>query len=131
MKKYSRLILRIHGTTIILAGTILTVIGWVGTFAGTGVMKVLQTEPLAYLGLFQAYLLIAALGVALWVGSISVNTRPWHAIGFLAHLGPFAANIIFWDMLTEYGITHSGLILHTVFMLTESLSFAFYNKKDT
>jgi len=113
-----------------MAGTILTVIGWVGTFAGTGVMKVLQTEPLGYLGLFQAYLLIAALGVALWVGSFAVNTRPWHAIGFLAHLGPFAANIIFWDMITEYGISHSGLILHTVFMLIESLSFAFYNKKD-
>ncbi len=129
MRKYSRLILRIHGTTIILAGIIFTVIGWSGAFAGMGVMKVLQTEPLGYLGLFQAYLLIACLGAALWVGSFSVNTRPWHAIGFLAHVGPLAANIVFWNMITEYGISHSGLILHTVFMLVESLSFAFYNEK--
>ncbi len=86
MRKYSRLILRIHGTTVILAGIILTIFGWVGTFAGIGVLKVLQTEPLGYLGLFQAYLLMASLGVALWVGSFSVNTRPgtrsvfWHIL---------------------------------------------------
>lgn len=43
----------------------------------------------------------------------------------------FAANIVFWNMITEYGVSHSGLILHTVFMLIESLSFAFYNNKDT
>jgi hypothetical protein len=131
MKKYSRLILRIHGTTIILAGIIFTVIGWVGTFSGIGIMKVLQTEPMIYGGLLLAYLFLATLGVTLWVGSFSVNTRPWHIIGFLIHLGPFAVNIIFWNMVTEYGMTHSGIILHIVFMLIESLAFTFYNKKDS
>ena len=134
MKKYSKLILRIHGTVVILVGTILTVGGWIGWQSGTGVMNMLQAQPIGYIGLFQAYLLMATLGVALWVGSFTENTRPWHVIGFLAHLSPFAANIIFWDMITEYGISHSGIILHIVFMLIQSVAFVFYhrlNAKET
>ena len=129
MKQYSRLILRVHGTTIILAGVALAVIGWQGTFAGTGMLKVLQTEPLGYIGLFQAYLLMASFGAALWVGSFAANTRPWHAIGFLAHTAPFAANLLFWNLVTDYGVSHSGIILHVVFMLIEAASFVLYEKR--
>lgn len=91
-------------------------------------MQILQEQPIGYVWLFQAYLLIAAFGVALWVGSLTKNTRPWHVIGFLAHISPFAANIIFWDLITEYGIPHSGIILHIVFMLIESIAFVFYHR---
>ena len=54
-------------------------------------------------GLFQAYLLMSSLGVALWFGSFTDNPGRWHVIGFLVHTAPLAANLIFWSMITQHG----------------------------
>ena len=128
MKKYSKYILRVHGSFAIMAGTVLTIIGWIGTFQGKGSFSVLETQPIGYIGLFQAYLLMACFGIVLWIASYRQETRVWHIAGFLAHSPPLAANLIFWDMITEYGISHSGIFLHIVFMLIESVAFIFYNQ---
>ena len=62
-------------------------------------------------GLFQAYLLMSSLGVALWFGSFTDNPGRWHVIGFLVHTAPLAANLIFWSMITQHGITHAGVAI--------------------
>ena len=128
MKKYSKNILRVHGTIIIFAGLALTAMGWVGTFHGTGMMAVLEAEPIGYIGLFQAYLLIACFGIVLWMGSYREERRIWHIAGFLAHSGPLAANIVFWDLIGGYGIPHTGIILHITWMIVHAVSYIFYER---
>ena len=126
--KYSKLVLRVHGSVAIFLGVALTVMGWVGTHHGAGQMALLQQHPLSYLGLFQAYLLMSSLGVALWFGSFTDNPGRWHVIGFLAHTPPLAANLIFWSMITQYGITHAGVAIHLTFMLIEGGSYLAYRR---
>ena len=128
MKRYSKRVLRVHGTAIVILGIALTVVGWIGTYHGAGVMAMLKEQPLAYIGLFQAYLLMSTLGVALWIGSYSEDTRRWHVIGFLAHSSPLAANLVFWDLIARYGISHAGIAIHVVFMLVEAVAFLGYHR---
>ncbi|MBL4755806.1 MAG: hypothetical protein JKY52_19710 [Flavobacteriales bacterium] len=130
MKKYSKNVLRIHGTVIIFAGLALTVLGWIGTFQGKGMMAILESEPIGYIGLFQAYLLMACFGIVLWMASNLEERRIWHLAGFLAHSAPLAANIVFWDQIESYGISHNGIMLHITFMTIQAITYLFYEQKQ-
>jgi len=129
MKNYSKYVLRIHGTVIIFAGLALTTVGWIGTFNGTGMMAILESQPIGYIGLFQAYLLMSCFGIVLWMASYGKETRIWHIAGFLAHSAPLAANIVFWDLIGSYGIPHTGIILHITFMIIQAISYIFYEPR--
>lgn len=115
----NRVVLRTHGTVLILATTMLTAGGWIGYTTGEGQFGMLRREPIGYIGLFQAYLLMTTLGVALWIGSFSDRPRVWHLVGLLAHTPPLAANFLFWDDLDRYGITHAGVAVHLLMMVLE------------
>ncbi len=115
----SRTVLRVHGSFLIVATLALTVSAWGGYTSGEGQFGMLHAEPIGYVGLFQAYLLMTTLGVALWVGSFRETPRVWHVIGMLSHSAPLAANFVFWDDIERYGITHAGIALHLAMMLVE------------
>lgn len=117
--RVSRAALRIHGSILFVATITLTVSGWMGYVSGEGQFGMLRAEPIGYIGLFQAYLLMTTLGVALWVGSFLEKPRVWHLIGILGHSAPLAANFLFWSDIERYGITHAGIAIHLSMMALE------------
>ena len=93
--RVSRAVLRAHGPLLILATVALTVSAWGGYASGEGQFGMLHAEPIGYIGLFQAYLLMTTMGVVLWIGSLRDEPRVWHLVGILGHCAPLAANLLF------------------------------------
>ncbi|MCH8329995.1 MAG: hypothetical protein IH946_01220 [Bacteroidetes bacterium] len=128
MDSKRKLILRIHGSFIIFLGIALTANSMVGTFLGVGKFAFLSEMPFALVGLMQAYLLIAVIGIALWMGSYHPDPRKWHLIGALAHVPPLAANIIFFGLFVEMDMewaSYIGTTIHCTFIIVESISFLY------
>ena len=117
----SKAVLRLHGSLLIAATVALTLSSGLGYLSGRGQFGILHAEPIGYIGLFQAYLLMTTVGIALWVGSTMANTRPWHLIGILAHAAPLAANFLFWHDIERYGISHAGIAIHVSMITLEGV----------
>jgi len=118
-------ILRIHGSILILIGIALTVNSTIGTYLGIGKFSFLQDNEFALVGLFQAYLLMAIIGVALWIGTTTTGIRKFHIIGVLAHFPPLAANIMFWHLFSAMAMTTLatiGTIFHCLFICIETVA---------
>jgi len=118
-------ILRIHGSIIIVIGIALTVNATTGTYLGVGKFSFLKDNELALVGLFQAYLLMAIIGVSLWIGTTSAGIRKFHIIGALAHFPPLAANIMFWHLFSDMGMTTFAIIgttFHCLFICIETVA---------
>lgn len=115
----SKRVLRLHGTLLIAATLALTSASGLGYQSGSGQFGMLHAKPIGYIGLFQAYLLMTTVGIALWLGSTMVHTRPWHLIGILGHAAPLAANFLFWRDIERYGITHAGIAIHVSMIALE------------
>jgi len=118
-------ILRIHGSILILIGVALTVKSTIGTYIGVGLFSFLQDNEFALVGLFQAYLLMAIIGISLWLGSASKGIRKFHIIGALAHCPPLAAIITFWHLFSNMGMTTVaaiGTTFHCLFICIETFA---------
>ena len=110
---------------LIVIGIALTVNSTLGTYLGIGKFSFLQDNELALIGLFQAYLLMAIIGLVLWLGATSAGIRKFHIIGALAHCPPFAANIMFWHLFSDLGITTLttiGTTFHCLFIFIETFA---------
>jgi hypothetical protein len=110
--RISKTVLRLHGSLLIAATLALTTASGLGYLSGQGQFGMLHAEPIGYIGLFQAYLLMTTMGAVLWLGSTMVRTRPWHLMGILGHAAPLCANFLFWRDIERYGITHAGIAIH-------------------
>ena len=119
----SRTVLRIHGSLLAIATISLTIASGLGYLSGQGQFAMLHAEPIGYIGLFQAYLLMTTLGGALWVASFVERPRVWHIVGFLSHAAPLAANFLFWKDIERYGITHAGIAIHVSMMTLEAFGW--------
>lgn len=117
--RVSRVALRVHGSILIVVTAALTAAAGLGYLSGQGQFGMLRDEPIGYIGLFQAYLLMTTLGVALWVGSFGAAPRVWHLVGILGHAAPLLANFLFWRDIERYGITHAGIAVHLSMMALE------------
>ena len=64
-----------------------------GAFAGYGAYPFLSTNHLAAVGLLQAYLLMALIGVAVWTSFLTTHHlhQAWHYLVITAHLPPLLA----------------------------------------
>ncbi len=116
-------ILRIHGSILILVGIALTINSTAGTYLGIGKLSFLQDNEFALVGLFQAYLLMAIIGIALWIGTESSGIRKFHVVGALAHIPPLIANIMFWHLFSAMDMTAiatGGTTFHVLFICVES-----------
>jgi len=72
---FRRWLLRIHGTIltlVALGSAVATTIGWM---TGTGLFGFMQQNPMVWVGLIQAYLLMTIIAMLLVVGSGEVNVR--------------------------------------------------------
>jgi hypothetical protein len=88
---FRRRLLRIHGTilTLVALGSALaTTIGWM---TGAGPFGFMRQNPMVWVGLIQAYLLMTIIAVLLVLGSGQANPRRWNVVGALAHCAPLIA----------------------------------------
>lgn len=118
----SRRVLRAHGTAIFVMTGALISISTIGVVSGQGLYGFLSENQWGYIGLVQAYTLMAVAGVALWMGSFQAQPRRWHLVGALIHVVPIALNIIFYGLIAASGFgaaTIVGLTFHCVFSLAE------------
>ena len=118
-----RKILRIHGSFLLVltvANTVITMVGWA---LGKGPFALWQQEQFAAVGLFQAYLLMFVVGVALWFGSMQEKDLwRWDLIGLMAHLPPLAVNFIFANLFAAHnfrGVSIISITIHIVFISLE------------
>ena len=118
-----RRILRIHGTFLFfltIAATVNTMVGWL---LGKGPYALWHEQQFAAAGLFQAYLLMFVVGIALWFGSKQEQDLwKWNLIAILAHLPPLSVNFIFADLFASYGFQNISAIstaLHTIWIFVE------------
>ena len=88
---FRRWLLRIHGTIltlVALGSAVATTVGWM---TGIGPFGFMQQNPMVWVGLIQAYLLMTIIAVLLVLGSRQANARKWNVIGALAHCAPLIA----------------------------------------
>jgi len=67
---------------VALGSAVATTVGWK---TGSGLFGFMQQNPLVWVGLIQAYLLMTIIAVLLVIGSREANPRKWNVVGALAH----------------------------------------------
>ncbi len=122
---FRRWLLRIHGTilTLVALGSALaTTSGWM---TGTGLFGFMQQNPLVWVGLIQAYLLMAIIAVLLVLGSGQANVRKWNVVGALAHCAPLIAalgSLAVFESMGALGIVRIAIAFHLVWLCLETLA---------
>src|SRR5712671_7780476 len=120
-----RWLLRIHGTilTLVALGSALaTTIGWM---TGTGLFGFMQQNPMVWVGLIQAYLLMTIIAVLLVLGSGQANARKWNVVGALAHGPPLIAALSSLDVFEQMGalgILRVAITFHVVWLCLETIA---------
>jgi hypothetical protein len=130
---FRRSLLRIHGTIlalVALGSAVTTTIGWL---TGTGLFGFMQQNPMVWVGLIQAYLLMTIIAVVLVIGSGQANARKWNVVGALAHCAPLIAALSSLDVLESMGalgIIRVAITFHFVWFCLETFA-AFYPDPST
>jgi hypothetical protein len=122
---FRRWLLRIHGTIltlVALGSAVATTIGWM---TGTGLFGFMQQNPMVWVGLIQAYLLMTIIAVLLVLGSGQANTRKWNVVGALAHCAPLIAALSSLDVFESMGalgIVRGAIAFHIFWFCLETIA---------
>jgi hypothetical protein len=120
-----RWLLRIHGTilTLVALGSALaTTIGWM---TGAGPFGFMLQNPMVWVGLIQAYLLMTIIAVLLILGSGQAKARKWNVVGALAHCAPLIAalsSLAVFRSMGALGIVRVAIAFHFVWFCLETLA---------
>ena len=113
---------RIHAIclfVITIATTTASTIGW----QGHGPLRLLASQPLGYVGLYQAYLLMFLLALVSVIGATRWPSRLWNATLLAAHVAPVSIIIIAHDVFAStntQGLVYLvALTIHIPLMLLE------------
>jgi hypothetical protein len=122
---FRRWLLRIHGTILMLVAlgsAVATTVGWM---TGTGLFGFMQQNPMVWVGLIQAYLLMMIIAALLVLGSGQVNARKWNVVGALAHCAPLIAALSSFDVFESMGalgIVRVAITFHFVWLCLETFA---------
>jgi hypothetical protein len=122
---FRRWLLRIHGTILVLVAlgsAVATTVGWM---TGTGLFGFMHQNPMVWVGLIQAYLLMAIIAVLLVLGSGQVNARKWNVVGALAHCPPLIAALSSLDVFASMGalgIVRAAITFHFICLCLETFA---------
>ncbi|MFO0552983.1 MAG: hypothetical protein U0271_31640 [Polyangiaceae bacterium] len=126
-----RWLLRGHGAALVLLALGNTAASYRATQVPTeGPFRFLYEHPIAELGLLQAYLLMAAIGVVLFAGSFARRFSRFDLLGLGAHLVPLVALVVFHPLVVAFmgprtvwmsGGIHVGFITLEVIALALAL----------
>ena len=129
---FRRRLLRVHGTLltlVALGNTVATTSGWM---TGNGPFGFMKQNPMVWVGLIQAYLLMTIIAVLLILGSGQANARKWNVVGALAHCGPLIAALSSLDVFAAMGVggvVWAPIAFHLVFLGLETFT-ALYPDSD-
>jgi hypothetical protein len=96
MATFRRRLLWIHGTILTLVASGNAAATTMGRMIGIGPFGFMQQNPMVWIGLIQAYLLMTIIAVLLIIGAGYANTKKWHVVGALAHSPPLIAAFLHW-----------------------------------
>jgi hypothetical protein len=122
---FRRRLLRVHGTIltlVALASAVATTIGWM---TGNGPFGFMQQNPMVWVGLIQAYLLMTIIAVLLILGSGQANARKWNVVGALAHCAPLIAafsSLDVFDAMGALGFVWVPITFHLLFLCLETVA---------
>lgn len=125
---FRRRLLRVHGTIltlVALASAVGTTMGW---RSGNGPFGFMQQNPMVWVGLIQAYLLMTIIAVLLILGSGQANAKKWNVVGALAHCAPLIAALSSLDVFAEMGalgFVWVPITFHIVFLCLETFAAAY------
>jgi amino acid transporter len=114
---------RIHATVMILLGVVLSILITISRQTGTGVYPFLKENPMAHVGLIQAYMLMGVIGLAYWLGISKKDADwKWDVLGIVAHIPPVIAVFMNWNAIIDlgYGGTiYQSFAIHGVWIAIE------------
>jgi hypothetical protein len=122
---FRRRLLWIHGTIltlVALGSAAVTTIGWM---IGIGPFGFMHQNPMVWVGLIQAYLLMTIIAVLLILGAGQANTKKWHVVGALAHGAPLIAAFSSLDVFASMGvlgIVWIPITFHMAFLSLETFA---------
>ena len=128
---FRRWLLRIHGMILMLVAlgsAVATTAGWI---TGTGPFGFMQQNPMVWVGLIQAYLLMTIIAALLVLGSGQVDARKWNVVGALAHCAPLIAALSSLDVFESMGalgIVRLAIAFHFVWLGLEAFAALYPNK---
>jgi hypothetical protein len=109
-------------TLVALGSAAATTIGWI---LGIGPFGFMQQNPMVWVGLIQAYLLMTIIAVLLIRGAGQPNTKKWHVVGALAHGPPLIAAFSSLDVFASmgvFGIIWVPITFHVIFLSLETFA---------
>ncbi|MEO6395784.1 MAG: hypothetical protein ABIO40_07720 [Devosia sp.] len=116
-------IIRTHATLLAALGTALGFGAIAGGLWGGGMYPFLVTNHIGAVGLLQAYFLMALLGIAAWVATLTAKPLPsaWHWLMIAAHCVPLLAVALFVGSTAEMTINFvlMSLAIHAVGITSE------------
>jgi hypothetical protein len=121
---FRRWLLRIHGTILTLVALGSAVATTLGRMTGTGRFGFMQQNPMVWVGLIQAYLLMTIIAVLLVLGSGQANARKWNVVGALAHGVPLIAalsSLHVFESMGALGIVRVAITFHVVWLCLETI----------
>ena len=122
---FRRRLLRVHGTILTLVALGSAVATTIGRMTGIGPFGFMQQDPMVWVGLIQAYLLMTIIAVLLILGSGESNARKWNVVGALAHVAPLIAGLSSLDVFAAMGalgIVRVPLAFHIIFLTLETIA---------
>ena len=122
---FRRRLLKTHGSIlalVALAAAVATTWGWK---TGSGPFGFMQRDPMVWVGLIQAYLLMTIIAVLLITGSTEAKARKWNVVGALAHCPPLIAALSSLHVFASMGV--AGIVwvpitFHIVFLCLETFA---------
>ena len=123
MNTKRKIFLKVHGSLLLVAGMMGATVTILGRFYGFGPFDFLNSDHVASIGFFEAYLLASVCGIFLMVGSFQANVSKWNRMGAIVHIPLLITNITYWDFYAQYGLEVAGIIstaAHMVLICVES-----------
>jgi hypothetical protein len=128
-----RRLLRIHGTILTVVALGSAIATTLGRITGTGLFGFMRQNPMAWVGLMQAYLLITIIAVLLILGSSQANARKWNVVGALAHCPPLIAavsSLSVFESMGALGMVLVAIAFHIFWLCLETIA-ALYPSSST
>jgi hypothetical protein len=122
---FRRRLLRIHGTILTLVALASAVATTIGRMTGSGPFGFMQQNPMVWVGLIQAYLLMAIIAALLVLGSGDANARKWNVVGALAHCVPLIAalsSLHVFESMGALGTVRLAIAFHIVWLCLEAIA---------
>jgi hypothetical protein len=101
-----------------------------GRITGKGPFGFMQQNPMVWVGLIQAYLLMTIIAILLVLGAGQVNTRKWNVVGALAHGAPLIAALSSLDVFESMGalgMVRAAIVFHCFWFAVETIAALYRN----